>query len=108
MLDQFRATIANIAGNAVTQVNDGYSFTPLFNPGGTTARQFNYSEFQSDTVKGWTVRNALYKLIQNDSGVQALYDLSKDLGEQNNLLSSGTDYSAVVNTLKTQGEAVRK
>jgi arylsulfatase A-like enzyme len=104
----FYATIASIAGNSVTQVNDGVSFASLLQTGGTTARQYNYSEFQSDTVSGWTVRNAQYKLLQNLSGTQELYDLSKDLKEQTNLLTSGTDYSAIVNTLKAQGDTIRK
>jgi arylsulfatase A-like enzyme len=104
----FYATIANLAGNSVTQLNDGYSFSPLLQPGGAAARQYNYSEFQSDTVSGWVVRNSQYKLLQYLSGSQELYDLSKDLKEQTNLLSSGTDYTPIVNTLKTQGDTVRK
>jgi arylsulfatase A-like enzyme len=104
----FYATFASIAGNSVTQVNDGVSFASLLQTGGTAARQYNYSEFQSDTVSGWTVRNAQYKLLQSLSGTQELYDLSKDLKEQTNLLTSGTDYSAIVNTLKAQGDTIRK
>jgi arylsulfatase A-like enzyme len=104
----FYATFANIAGNTVTQVNDGYSFASLLQPGGTAARQYNYSEFQSDTVNGWTVRNAQYKLLQNLSGTQELYDVSTVLKEQTNLLTSGVDYSAIVTTLKAQGENIRK
>ncbi len=104
----FYATIANIAGNPVTQLNDGYSFASLLQSGGTAARQYNYSEFQSDTVNGWVVRNSQYKLLQNLNGTQELYDISKDLKEQTNLLGSGADYSAIVNTLKTQGDTIRK
>jgi arylsulfatase A-like enzyme len=104
----FYATIANFAGNSVTQLNDGYSFAPLLQSGGTAARQYNYSEFQSDTVSGCTVRNAQYKLLQNLSGTQELYDLSVDLKEQTNLLTSGNDYTAIVNTLKAQWDTVRK
>jgi arylsulfatase A-like enzyme len=104
----FYATIANLAGNSVTQLNDGFSFASLLQAGGAAARQYNYSEFQSDTVSGWIVRNGQYKLIQNLSGTQELYDVSRDLKEQTNLLLSGTDYSAIVNTLKLQGETIRK
>jgi arylsulfatase A-like enzyme len=104
----FYATIASLAGNSVTQLNDGYSFAPLLQSGGTAARQYDYSEFESDTVSGWTVRNAQYKLLQNLSGSQELYDLSIDLKEQTNLLTSGADYSAIVSTLKAQGDAIRK
>jgi arylsulfatase A-like enzyme len=104
----FYATIANLAGNSVMRLNDGYSFAPLLQPGRIATRQYNYSEFQSDTVNAWTVRNAQYKLIQNLSGSQALYDLSIDLKEQNDLLTTGVDYSALINTLKTQGDAIRR
>ncbi len=104
----FYATIAELAGNSVTKLNDGYSFAPLLRSGGTGVRQYNYSEFQSDAVSGWTVRNEQYKLIQSLSGTQALYDLAIDMKEQTNLLTSGTDYSATVNTLKTAGDNIRK
>jgi arylsulfatase A-like enzyme len=103
----FYGTIANLAGNPVTQLYDGYSFASLLQPSGTAARQYNYSEFQSTAVSGWTVRNAQYKLLQNSSGTQELYDLTKDIKEQNNLLTTGVDYSAIVNTLQTQGDNIR-
>jgi arylsulfatase A-like enzyme len=104
----FYPTIAELAGNSVTKLNDGYSFAPLLKAGGAAARQYNYSEFQSDRVNGWTVRNAQYKLITNLDGTQALYDLTTDLKEQTNLLTNGADYSTIVNTLKTAGENIRK
>jgi arylsulfatase A-like enzyme len=104
----FYGTIANLAGHSVTQLNDGYSFVPLLNSGGAAARQYNYSEFQSTSVTGWTVRNAQYKLLQSLSGSQELYDLTTDLKEQTNLLNTGTDYSAIVNNLKAQGDSIRK
>jgi arylsulfatase A-like enzyme len=103
----FYATIANFAGNSVSKVNDGYGFNALLQTGGTSQRQYNYTEFQSATASGWAVRNSQYKLVQNTSGTQELYDISKDLGEQNNLIG-GTNYAAIINTLKTQGDAIRK
>jgi arylsulfatase A-like enzyme len=104
----FYATIAALAGNAVSKLNDGYSFASLLQASGAAARQYNYSEFQSDTVSGWTVRTAQYKLIQNLNGTQSLYDLSKDLSEQTDLLTTGADYSAIVSVLKAQGDTIRR
>jgi hypothetical protein len=48
-----------------------------------------------------------YKLIQNLSGTQELYDLSQGLNAQSNLLTGTTDYSAKVNALKAQGTGIR-
>jgi arylsulfatase A-like enzyme len=103
----FYATIANLAGNAVTQLNDGYSFVPLLQAAGVGARSFNYSEYKATGFEGWTVRDANYKLIQRLTGEQELYDLRTDFKEEVNLLASGTDYSATVSTLRTQGERIR-
>jgi hypothetical protein len=55
------------------------------------------------------VRNTQYKLLQNLSGSQALYDLSKDPKEQTDLLiNNNADYNVIAVTLKAQGEAIRK
>jgi arylsulfatase A-like enzyme len=100
-------TVANVAGSATTSVYDSYSFAPLLRESGAGSRPFNYSEFQSDAVDGWTVRNARYKLIQFVTGEQQLYDLSADLAERSNLLTTGGDFASVVNTLKAEGDRIR-
>lgn len=103
----FYATIANLAGHAVTQLKDGYSFVPLLQAAGVGARSFNYSEFKSGDFEGWTVRDANYKLIQRLTGEQELYDLRTDFKEAINLLASSTDYSATLSALRAQGERIR-
>jgi arylsulfatase A-like enzyme len=101
------ATINSLAGSSATSVYDSKSFAALLQSGGTGPRTYNYSEFESPDVTGWVVRNTQYKLIQNLSGVQELFDLSKDLNEQTNLLVGNTDYTSMVTLLKTQGDSIR-
>ncbi|WP_202966672.1 YHYH protein [Cellvibrio sp. OA-2007] len=103
------ATIANVAGNPVSSINDSYNFSGLFtaNNTATAPRTYNYSEFESAEVQGWTVRNQQYKYIQFLNGTQELYDLNADLGEKNNLLKTAGDYSQVVAALKAQGDLIR-
>jgi arylsulfatase A-like enzyme len=101
------ATINSLAGSAATSVYDSKSFASLLQTGASGPRTYNYSEFESTDVSGWVVRDAQYKLIQNLSGTQELYDLSKDLGELTNLLAGTTDYTTTVGALKTQGDIVR-
>ena len=103
----FFATIASIAGISVAKINDSYNFSSLFSGAGNGPRSYNYSEFESANLQGWTVRNQQYKLIQLLNGSQELYDLTADIGERNDLLKSGGDYSQVVAVLKAQGDLIR-
>lgn len=103
----FFATIAQVAGHSVTRLHDSYSFLPLLQGAGAGARSFNYSEFKSAEFEGWAVRDERYKLIQHLTGAQALYDLRNDPIEVVNLLASGTDYRAIADALRAQGEVAR-
>ncbi len=101
------ATIATLTGATQSQINDSYSFVSLLKPNGQAARTVNYSEFESADVQGWVVRDQQYKLHQNLNGSQQLFDISKDINEQTDLLQSSTDYSQVVSRLKAAGESIR-
>jgi arylsulfatase A-like enzyme len=82
------ATIANIAGVAVSQYEDSYSFKPSLTAPFVGLRAYNYAEVL-DAIplrSGHTIRNKRYKLINLDSGQQRFYDLMLDPFEQNNLL----------------------
>ena len=103
------ATIAQIAGGDITQVYNSHSFyDTLFdvvpNP---PVRQYNYAEFQRNGVAGWAVCNQHYKLLSIDSQQQALFDMNVDINEQNDLLQSGDDWSALVLELAEYGQSIR-
>jgi arylsulfatase A-like enzyme len=107
----FYASIAQLAGNSETQVNDGYSFVSLLETGGIAARQYNYSEFvdTANNLNGWVVRNAQYKLFQSTASTsQELYNLNEPQGiaELTNRISD-TALTTTVDTLRAQGETIR-
>lgn len=101
------STIAHAAGGTALSAHDSFSFTALLGAGGVAPRRFNYSEFESDEVSGWVVRDARYKLIQLSSGAQRLYDLSTDLAEQHDLLAGSNAYAGIAAELKAEGDRVR-
>ena len=103
----FFATISTIAGKELGQIHDSYSFAKLLKSGSTAARTVNYAEFSSEDVQGWVVRDQQYKLHQNLNGTQQLYDITKDLNEQTDLLKSSADHSQVVQRLKAAGDTIR-
>ncbi len=103
----FFATISTIAGKELGQIHDSYSFAKLLKSGSTAARTVNYAEFSSEDLQGWVVRDQQYKLHQNLNGTQQLYDITKDLNEQTDLLKSSTDHSQVVQRLKAAGDTIR-
>lgn len=81
------ATIADIVGVSVTEINDSKSFVPLLS---TTAthRDFQYAEINDGITDVWTIRNGQYKLFVNANGDQEMYDLTSDRYESNNLLTT--------------------
>jgi arylsulfatase A-like enzyme len=79
------ATIAEIAGVSVDEINDSKSFKSLFTQS-TTIRDFQYSEINDGTNDLWAISNGSYKLIRTDNGSEEMYDLVNDPYEQNDLL----------------------
>jgi arylsulfatase A-like enzyme len=101
------STVANVAGSSALSVHDSFSFAAVLGAGGAAPRRFNYSEFVSNEVSGWTVRDARYKLIRFASGAQQLFDLSTDLAEQRDLLLGSTNYANIVAELQAEGDRIR-
>jgi arylsulfatase B len=91
------ATIADVAGSGISQVNDGYSLKALIDNSTTFSRKYAYSEQFGSTdtsVDGWTLRDNKYKLIHLTSGSEYFYDLSIDPFEKTNLISTALSAEA--------------
>jgi len=108
----FYATISHYIGHSVTQLNNSISFVDLFSQEGIGLRDYNYSEFESAEITGWTVRNHHHKLIEYDDGTQALYLLNdennntNDISESENLIADSAN-NDVVEELKEQALIIR-
>jgi hypothetical protein len=102
----FYATFTNFTGSTTTQLNDSYSFLSLLTTDTDGLRSYNYSEFKSDDVTGWTVRNQDHKLIEYTDGSQELYKVSEDINETTDL-SSDSDNATLIRELQTQGKTIR-
>ncbi|WP_375558598.1 sulfatase-like hydrolase/transferase [Bernardetia sp. OM2101] len=96
------ATIAELAGLTISEINDSKSFKPLF-ISSSTHREYIYSEMNSDRDNIWTIRNQKYKIIANAFGSQEMYNLQTDPYENTNLLNS--PLSDEENTAKNALEA---
>jgi arylsulfatase A-like enzyme len=113
----FYATISQFTGNTISKMNDSYSFLSLLSQENTGLRNYNYAEFESSDVTGWTVRDPEHKLIEFSDGSQELYVLSNStndeqanlVAENDNLLENdgNSDTSTIVNTLRTQALLIR-
>lgn len=96
-------TIAELAGAELPAYNDGQSFADLLSSSSDGPRDYAYSE----NDEGWAIRNPQYKLIQDNSGAQELYDLIADPTEKSNLVGGAADISAILSELETAADEIR-
>ncbi|WOH38008.1 sulfatase-like hydrolase/transferase [Thalassotalea fonticola] len=100
------ATIAELAGSNKSSVFDSQSFVPTLTTTEQT-REYNYSEFESNSTTGWAVREGDYKLIEFADGGQQLFDVEHDLAETNDLLLTAFDSHDIVHALEDIANSVR-
>jgi arylsulfatase A-like enzyme len=84
------ATISSLAGANAADIHDSKDFSSLLQGANPGFRDYLYSE-AIDGMQGtnlWAARNMTYKLIENSTGDQELYNLIEDPYEIDNLLNS--------------------
>lgn len=96
------ASILNLAGVPVTQVNDSFSIKPLLSDEtATNGREYSFSETSSGTSnRRFAVKDRRFKLVY-DLNHYELYDLVADPLESQDL-SANSAYAAVLATLQAQ------
>ena len=77
------ATIADIAGTGITDINDSQSFKGLLTSADENKRDYVYSGGTD-----YTIRNTSHKYIYFEDGSEALYNLSDNALENPNLLNA--------------------
>jgi arylsulfatase A-like enzyme len=82
------ATIANIAGIDVTEINDSKSFKPLLTNDVMDSRDYIYSGVDKNSGEDYTIRNLTHKYILFENGGEALYNLNDNPFENPNLLKA--------------------
>jgi arylsulfatase A-like enzyme len=82
------ATIANIAGIDVTEINDSKSFKPLLTNDVMDSRDYIYSGVDKNSGEDYTIRNLTHKYILFENGGEALYNLNNNPFENPNLLKA--------------------
>lgn len=84
------ATIAEVAGANNSQVNDSTSFASLFADAQASKAATVFTQFESSSTTGVTVRNENYKFIEYADGTQELFDVSSNFAETANLIDDPT------------------
>ena len=100
------STIATMAGTTASSTGNSTNFYSLLSNPSADTREFVYTEISNNGL-GYTIRNAFYKLIKYESGVEEFYDLTTDPYENTNLI--GTTLSNEANAAKVflEDEATR-
>ena len=102
------ATIAEIAGLDIAEINDSKSFKSLFEASDKNIRTYAFSELEDNSGNvDYAIRNETFKYIDFSNGGDAFYNLIDDPLESVNLLN--TELSDIENTnkLALQAEIVR-
>ncbi len=100
------ATIAEIAGINISEINDSKSFKSLLSQS-SVLRNYQYSEMNDGNNDAWAIRNDRYKLIVNSNGDEELYNLTNDPYEQNNLLSGTLTSDEINEKLALESELLK-
>lgn len=83
------ATIANMAGVEVSEVNDSKNFSVLLDAEGEQIRDYAFAELLNNAGQlDYAIRDETYKYIKFSNGTEALYNLITDPLESNDLLAS--------------------
>ncbi len=103
------ATILELTGIQVPGgEQNSRSFKPLLSCDMETWKEVNYSDYNDDGRIIWATRNAQYKLIEGEDGVQEFYDISTNLFEEDNLIDILTpEQEEVKAVLEAEANAIR-
>ncbi|BAO75457.1 sulfatase-like hydrolase/transferase [Winogradskyella sp. PG-2] len=83
------ATISELAGNSLPEINDSKSFKDLLMSSNVDTRDYTYTEIGTDDgTSNYTIRNATHKYISFSNGNEALFNLSNNPLEGPNLLNA--------------------
>ena len=99
----FFPTIVELAGGELSNYQDGKSFADILTSGTTPHRDYSYT----NSLDGWTIRNATHKLITYPDGSQDLFNLVNDPEEATDLLDGSSDTSAVLTELTDEANRLR-
>lgn len=103
------ATIAEISGVTVSEINDSKSFKILLTEDVSLSR-YQYTEKYNEPSDKWAISNGQYKLITGASGNQEFFNLEEDPYEKINLLDAGLTIEAndAKEELELKLEEIRK
>lgn len=103
------ATIAELAGASVNEINDSKSFKALLTNPDAESRDYVFAENTNRNTGGfdYSIRNATHKYIRFDQGTEALYNISDSFIENPNLLSENqqplsAENEAILNELTSE------
>jgi arylsulfatase A-like enzyme len=99
----FFPTIVELAGGELSNYQDGQSFADILTSGAAPDRDYSYT----NSLDGWTIRNATHKLITYTDGSQDLFDLINDPAEATDLLDGSSDTSAILSELTDEANRIR-
>jgi arylsulfatase A-like enzyme len=82
------ATISELAGNSISEINDSKSFKDLLTTSNANTRDYIYTEKGPVGAQDYTIRNASHKYIYFNDGTEQFYNLSENPLENPNLLNT--------------------
>ncbi len=103
------ATLIELLSNDLEGgIHNSYSLAPALTAQNAITRPYIYSDYRDEGVEFWAIRNATYKLIENENGLVEFYNVINDLEEVNNLVAFLTNEEAsILSQLQAEAAAIR-
>lgn len=102
------ATIADIAETGTTEINDSKSFKQTFADSNAGSREFAYTEVGVDeNTIDFAIRNLTHKYIRFADNTEALYKLTTDALESQNLMDNNLSAEDAAELEKLKAEQIR-
>jgi arylsulfatase A-like enzyme len=80
------STIASVSGNNVTDIYDSVSFASALTDSNFAGREHLFIRYTDANLDGLAVRDAGFKILEENGDAQEMYDMATDLAENFNLL----------------------
>jgi len=103
------ATIIEACSNMLPGgIHNSYSIQSSFTQADAIERNYIYTDYITNDIQYWAIRNQQYKIIENEQGDQEFYRIDQNFDEVDNLIGNLTiEEAAILSDLQSEAQNIR-